>query len=308
MPGNSSARRSLRALSLRSRGRRITSKRWRPRAATPAFAITASRVALYAAPPGCAGMACASSQVPSRNFTWWRHPGCRMPRSIRAMARCGPSSCPRRSIARVTTPLLQTTACCSWQSSPRISTAGCTSANPARSSAGHSVLRVASAPPAPRSTTARGSYVRARGPCGSNREALPRLSPPPARPLFSEQGGVAALHLLGRHTLEMPAPQPLVSERVAYRARALTVELVLERFEHARTGLYRARKCRIHVRYVQVHQESSTAERARSAYALLGVLIREHERRRPDPDLGVADAPARLGQAEQFLGAEGGLI
>jgi hypothetical protein len=55
-------------------------------------------------------------------------------------------------------------------------------------------------------------------------------------------------------------------------------------------------------------RERRAAERLRPDDAHLRILVRQHQRRAAELDLGMADAAARLGQPEQLLGAECALV
>ena len=163
------------------RARPSTCRRWKPRGTTPASATTAFPPASSVARSACAATACASSPVRSPRAVWWRRPGCPIARWTPATARCARNSCRRRSIARATTRWRPTIACCCSRSSPRTSTGGCTSANPARWWAGASAAAAASTRPAPRCSTARASCAAGRARCGSSRARPARRRRPGRR-------------------------------------------------------------------------------------------------------------------------------
>src|ERR1700677_820292 len=91
--------------------------------------------------------------------------------------------------------------------------------------------------------------------------------------LFPAQRRVAALHLFGRYIFEMAAQKPFVSEWIAHRARALAVELILERPDHGRAGLQRLLEGEIDVLDMQMHGEGGSTQGARPGNATLGIFV-----------------------------------
>src|SRR5271156_5220085 len=96
-----------------------------------------------------------------------------------------------------------------------------------------------------------------------------------------EQGGISALHLLGCHAFNMATKQPFVAERISDRARALAVELILERADDGGAGFNRLLEGVVDVVNVQMNRECGAAQRFGSANAVFRVFVREHERCSP---------------------------
>src|SRR5436190_4950970 len=114
----------------------------------------------------------------------------------------------------------------------------------------------------------------------------------------------AALELGHRQILLVRGDVPDVAERILERAGAIAVELVLHRPDDLRAGGARARNSGVDVLHVHVDRHRRSAARLRAEEIHRGEFIREHDARTADPDLGVADRPARAGHAHDLLRAE----
>jgi hypothetical protein len=104
---------------------------------------------------------------------------------------------------------------------------------------------------------------------------------------------------------QVVAQQPLVPERVPDAALALAMLVVGRRAHHRCSGPHGIRRERVDVVHVQVQGRPRAAVGQRAQDAELGVLIRQHDRHRPDPELGVTDASVfGVSHSEDFLRSE----
>ena len=104
--------------------------------------------------------------------------------------------------------------------------------------------------------------------------------------------GGTALQLFGRNVLDVRGDVPDVPERVFDAARAVAVELIRDGSRQLCACLYSLIDQRIYVLDVDEETDWRAAERLRAARTNLRVLVREHDVRIADLDLGVPDTPA----------------
>jgi hypothetical protein len=118
----------------------------------------------------------------------------------------------------------------------------------------------------------------------------------------------ARLELVGRQVVLVSGDRPHVAEGIHDGATPVPVELVLDRALDLGAGRLRLLHPRIDILHVEQDRDRGAAVRLRAPAFHLGILVREHEDRGPDLDLGVADFPTRIGHPEELLGAEAPLV
>lgn len=104
------------------------------------------------------------------------------------------------------------------------------------------------------------------------------------------------------------AQQPLVAERVANAARAFAIELVGWRAHHRCASFDGALGSRVDVVQVQVDHARPVVAFSRRTDVALRKLVAQHQHGRAQLQLGMADAPAGLGEPEALGRTEGLLV
>src|ERR1700722_5869526 len=118
----------------------------------------------------------------------------------------------------------------------------------------------------------------------------------------------SAAHLVGCNILNVCCQCPLVSKWILQRPRPIPVELILERLKLFCSACDRLLENFVHLIDVYHQPHAGSAERLRATMAHFGMLIREHDDRIANLDLGVPYPPIRARHAHQLNGAECPLV